>query len=116
MKITLTERAARQIRQQLAIDPQVMGLRISTKNVGCSGFAYTYELATDLAAGEQCFECHGVTLVVPAKDSAALNGACLDFVSDGLKQRFQFDNPNVGNTCGCGESFSLKGNRKEVSA
>jgi len=32
---------------------------------------------------------------------AMLEGACLDFVSEGLKQAFQFDNPNAGHTCGC---------------
>lgn len=45
---------------------------------------------------------------IATPDLARLNGACLDFVTDGLKQSFQFDNPHVGNTCGCGESFSLK--------
>ncbi len=37
-----------------------------------------------------------------------LDGSRIDFVKDGLKQAFAFDNPNVANACGCGESFSLK--------
>ena len=42
------------------------------------------------------------------KNLAVLEGARLDFVTEGLKQAFQFDNPNVAHACGCGESFNLK--------
>jgi iron-sulfur cluster assembly protein len=37
-----------------------------------------------------------------------LNGSNIDFVTEGLKQTFKFDNPNVDSTCGCGESFNVK--------
>jgi iron-sulfur cluster assembly protein len=112
MNITLTEAAARQIRSQIAKRGSGLGLR-----VGCSGFAYTYELADEVRAGEQRFEAHGATLLIAPQNLVTLDGACLDFVADGLKQSFQFDNPNVGNTCGCGESFSLKaGAGKGVAA
>jgi iron-sulfur cluster assembly protein len=37
-----------------------------------------------------------------------MDGAKLDFVKEGLKQTFKFENPNVEATCGCGESFSVK--------
>jgi iron-sulfur cluster assembly protein len=108
MTITLTEAAARQIRSQIAKRGKGLGLRVGVRNVGCSGFAYTYEVADELRADEQRFEDHGATLVIAPQSLATLDGACLDFVTEGLKQSFQFDNPNVGNTCGCGESFSLK--------
>ncbi len=108
MTITLTEAAAKQIRSQIAKRGSGLGLRVGVKNVGCSGFAYTYELADELRAGEQRFEGHDATLLIAPQSLATLDGACLDFVTEGLKQSFQFDNPNVSNTCGCGESFSLK--------
>jgi iron-sulfur cluster assembly protein len=63
---------------------------------------------------EQRIEAFGATLLVATEHLASLDGACLDFVTEGLKQTFQFDNPNVGITCGCGESFSL--NTKKVTA
>lgn len=106
--ITLTQAAARQIRSQIAKRGSGLGLRVGLKSVGCSGFAYTYELADEVRADEQHFEAHGAALLIAPQDLLTLNGACLDYVTDGLKQSFQFDNPNVGNTCGCGESFSLK--------
>jgi len=56
MSITLTEAAARQVRTQLTKRGKGLGLRIGVKNVGCSGFAYTYEIADDLRDGERVFE------------------------------------------------------------
>ncbi|WP_413888533.1 HesB/IscA family protein [Candidatus Aalborgicola defluviihabitans] len=39
---------------------------------------------------------------------SSLDGSNLDYVSEGMKKTFQFDNLNVSSTCGCGESFNLK--------
>ena len=108
MAITLTEAAARQIRTQLAKRGSGLGLRLGVKNVGCSGFAYTYEIADELRAGERVFEDHGASLVVDAKSLAFIDGARFDFVTEGLKQAFKVENPNVDSTCGCGESFNVK--------
>ena len=47
-------------------------------------------------------------MVVDADSLAVLDGSRLDFVKEGLKQMFKFDNPNIDATCGCGESFSVK--------
>ncbi|MDI1246198.1 MAG: iron-sulfur cluster assembly accessory protein [Rhodoferax sp.] len=106
--ITLTPAAAQQIRTQIVKHGSGMGLRVGLKPVGCSGYAYTYALADEVADNEQRIEAHGATVLIATEHLASLDGACLDFVTDGLKQSFQFDNPNVSNTCGCGESFSLK--------
>ena len=108
MAITITENAAKHIRTQLAQRGKGLGLRVGIKKVGCSGFAYTYDFADELRTGDSAFEAHGATLVVAADSLPYLDGARLDFVKDGLKQMFALENPNVDNTCGCGESFSLK--------
>ena len=108
MTITLTESAAKQIRSQIARRGKGLGLRVGVKNVGCSGFAYTYEVADDLRAGDRLFEGHAATLVVDPESLAYLDGARFDFVTLGLKQGFEVENPNVDSTCGCGESFNLK--------
>jgi len=109
MAVTLTDAAAQQIRSQIAKHGSGLGLRAGIKNVGCSGFAYTYEIAETLGADDQVFEHRGARLVVDAASLASIDGACLDYVTEGMKKTFQFDNPNVGSTCGCGESFNLKG-------
>ena len=107
MAITLTESAARQIKNQLARRGKGLGLRVGVKKVGCSGFAYTFDYADEVREGDRLFESHDATIVVAAESLAFLDGSRLNFVKDGLKQMFAFDNPNVDNTCGCGESFSL---------
>lgn len=108
MAITLTESAAKHIQAQLARRGTGLGLRVGVKKVGCSGFAYTFDYADEVRAGEHLFESHDATVVVDADSLSILDGSRLDFVKEGLKQAFAFDNPNVDNTCGCGESFSLK--------
>jgi iron-sulfur cluster assembly protein len=85
-----------------------LALRVGVKTVGCSGLAYTYALADELDGGDVVFEAHAAKLVIDPKSLAMIDGARLDFVTEGHKQSFQFDNPNADSTCGCGESFNLK--------
>ena len=108
MAIQLTENAAKQIQQQLARRGRGIGLRVGVKDVGCSGFGYTYDYADEVRADDRLFEAHDAKLVVDAKSLAVLDGSTLDYVKEGLKQVFKFTNPNVDATCGCGESFSVK--------
>ena len=108
MKIELTESAAKQIQKQLATRGRGIGLRVGVKDVGCSGFGYTYDYADEVKAGDQLFEAHDAKVVVDPKSLEFLDGSTLDYVKEGLKQVFKFTNPNVDATCGCGESFSVK--------
>ncbi|MBA4141667.1 MAG: iron-sulfur cluster assembly accessory protein [Nitrosospira sp.] len=108
MAITLTENAAKQIRKQLARRGKGVALRVGVKKVGCSGFAYTFDYADDVRSGDQIFESWDANVVVDAASLPFLDGSRIDFVRQGLNDSFRFDNPNVDNTCGCGESFSLK--------
>ncbi len=108
MTISLTQAAASQIRNQIAKRGAGIGLRVGVKNVGCSGLAYTYELADEQRIGDQRFEDHDAVLLVDAQSLAAIDGSRLDFTTVGLKQSFEFENPNADSTCGCGESFNLK--------
>ncbi|MBI4195357.1 MAG: iron-sulfur cluster assembly accessory protein [Betaproteobacteria bacterium] len=108
MAIQLTENAAKQIKTQLAKRGHGIGLRVGVKKVGCSGFAYTYDYADAVGTDDRLFESHDTGVVVDAQSLEFLDGSTLDFVKEGLKQVFKFENPNVDATCGCGESFSVK--------
>ncbi len=108
MAITLTENAAKQIRAQLAKRGQGLGLRVGIKKVCCSGFAYTFDYADEVRAGDRLFEAHEAKVMIDAESLAFLDGSRLDFVKEGFKPVFKFENPNVDATCGCGESFSVK--------
>ena len=108
MAIALTERAAKQIQTQLAKRGKGLGLRVGVKKVGCNGFAYTFDYADEVRAGDQLFESHNANVVVDADSLSFLDGSRLDFVKAGFKETFKFDNPNVEGECGCGESFNMK--------
>ena len=112
MAISVTENAAKQIQNQLAKRGKGVGLRVGVKKVGCSGFAYTFEYADEMRLGDRLFEAHDAKLVVDADTLSFLDGSRLDFVKEGFKQAFKFDNPNIDSTCGCGESFNIKQSAK----
>jgi iron-sulfur cluster assembly protein len=114
MAITLTESAAKQIQRQLAKRGKGIALRIGVKKVGCSGLAHTFDYADEIREGDHTFESHDARVVIDADSLSFLDGSRIDFVTEGLKQMFKFDNPNVESECGCGESFNVKA-KAEVS-
>ncbi len=108
MGISLSENAAKQILKKLAKRGKGIALRVGVKKVGCSGFAYTFDYADEIHTDDQLLESHNANVVVDANSLQFLDGSNVDFVREGLNDSFKFDNPNVDNTCGCGESFSMK--------
>ena len=111
MDITITEKAAKQIKTLLSSAPSdTQGLRLSVKTTGCSGNSYKMEYvsAGDDVAGDDIIESSGVRLNIPKMHSWMLIGMTVDFVTDDLgSSRFEFFNPNETGRCGCGESFHV---------
>jgi len=107
MAITLTESAAKHIRQQIEKSGNGVGLRLGVKKSGCSGFAYTMDIAQEVFENDKVFENFGAKLVVDAESLPFLEGTELTYVKEGLGHVFKFNNPNVKNQCGCGESFAV---------
>ena len=108
MAITMTDNAANRIKKVLAnAGTGGMALRVGLKKVGCSGMAYTYDIAQTINAGDQVFEHDGAKLVVDSATFVYLIGSQLDYVREGLKESFKFQNPNEKAACGCGESVSF---------
>jgi len=105
--IALTERAARHVQGWLAGNGGGLGLRVAVKPTGCSGYQYIVEAARQIGSDDSTFDSNGVRVVIDAQSLPYLAGTELDYVRDGLKEGFQFRNPNVRETCGCGESFSV---------
>jgi len=108
MTITLTETAANQIQSQIKKRGKGIALRIGVKTVGCTGLAHTFEVADEIRANDQSFESYGARVLIDVDSMEFLDGSRIDFVTEGLKQMFKFDNPNVESSCGCGESFNVK--------
>ena len=107
MGITMTESAAKQIQKRVEKDSNGIGLRLGVKKSGCSGFAYTFEIAQSLLETDRVFENFGVKLLVAEHDMQFLDGTQVDYVKEGFAQVFKFNNPNVKSACGCGESFAV---------
>ena len=84
-----------------------MGIRLGVRTSGCSGMAYKLEFVDELHDGDIEFDSNGVKVYTDAKSLTYLDGTELDFVREGLNEGFKFNNPNVKNQCGCGESFNV---------
>lgn len=107
MAITLTDKAATHVQNFLAKRGKGVGLRLGVRTSGCSGMAYMLEFVDDLNPDDHTFESHGVKVIVDPKSMPYLDGTELDFTREGLNEGFKFNNPNVKDSCGCGESFNV---------
>ena len=107
MAITLTESAAERVRTFLSKRGRGAGVRLGVKTSGCSGMAYVLEFVDEIQPEDQVFEDHGVKVIIDAKSLVYLDGTELDYGKEGLNEGFKFNNPNVKDSCGCGESFRI---------
>jgi iron-sulfur cluster assembly protein len=107
MTITLTESAADRVKVFLDNRGKGVGLRLGVKTTGCSGMAYIIEFADEIDDDDNVFEDKGVKVLVDPKSLIYLDGTEVDYAKDGLNEGFQFNNPNVKDSCGCGESFTV---------
>lgn len=107
MALSMTESAATHIQKSLSQRGKGVGLRLGVKTNGCSGMAYVLEFADQIEAEDQVFESQGIKIIVDPKSLIYIDGTELDFAREGLNEGFKFNNPNVKNQCGCGESFNV---------
>ena len=107
MSVTVTPKAARQIRKALDQRGGGYGLRVAVKTSGCSGYAYALEFADAAAPEDLVFDSEGVQVLVDAQSLPMVDGTQLDWVREGLNEGFKFNNPNATANCGCGESFAV---------
>jgi iron-sulfur cluster assembly protein len=107
MAITLTDAAADRVKSFLQQRGKGLGLRLGVRTSGCSGMAYVLEFIDELDEGDVVFEAQGVKVVVDPKSMVYIDGTELDFAREGLNEGFKFNNPNVKDECGCGESFNI---------
>lgn len=104
--ITLTERAANQVRtMQAERGSTTSRLRVFVESGGCSGFQYGMSF-DETKPGDTTLQSEGVEMLLDQASLAYLNGSQIDF-DDGLHGKgFEIKNPNAQSTCGCGKSFN----------
>jgi iron-sulfur cluster assembly protein len=105
--ITLSESAADRVSRFLENRGSGFGVRLGVKTSGCSGMAYVLEFVDDVNDDDVVFEDRGVKVIIDQKSMVYLDGTELDYGKEGLNEGFKFNNPNVKDECGCGESFTV---------
>ncbi|GAB6031605.1 hypothetical protein CHUAL_009369 [Chamberlinius hualienensis] len=105
--VVLTQAAVTRIKDLMKDKPEVLGLKITVKERGCSGLSYTMEYAiTKEKLDEEVLQ-DGVRILIDKKAQLTLLGTEMDYVENKLSSEFVFNNPNIKGTCGCGESFTI---------
>jgi iron-sulfur cluster assembly protein len=107
LPVTLSEAAASHIAKFIAKRGKGIGIRLGVRTSGCSGMAYKLEFADAPNPEDIEFVSHGVKVLVDPKSLPYLAGTELDYTKEGLNEGFKFNNPNVKDACGCGESFNV---------
>ena len=105
--ITVTEQAAKKIKQNLDKRGSGIGIRLGVKTTGCSGLAYVLEYVDVAQPGDIIMADKHTNIVVDRKSLSVLDGLEIDYVRQGLNEGFEFRNPNAKDECGCGESFRV---------
>jgi Fe-S cluster assembly protein SufA len=102
--VRLSESAAKRV---AGLTKQGQYFHLSVHPSGCTGFAYEVTLVDTIAEDDLRFESHNTPFYVSLSAMPMLDGTELDFVRQGLNSHFAYNNPNVKNLCGCGESFGV---------
>ena len=82
-------------------------IRLTTKESGCTGFAYVLDLVDQAESNDQVYQFDTVKFAVSIEAKSLISGTEIDIVQEGVNQIVKFNNPNVVAECGCGESFSV---------
>lgn len=108
MAVTLTEAASNRVKKMIEKRGHGIGLKVSTKVSGCAGFAYVVDYADEIEPSDTVFESFGTKIVVDAKSLENIDGMEIDYIQESLlNEGFDFKNPKVKDSCGCGESFTV---------
>jgi iron-sulfur cluster assembly protein len=113
--VTLTPAAARQI-SRLMDRQGSSGLRIGVRKGGCAGMEYTMEFAEGINPMDELVEQDGARVMIAPMAQMFLFGTVIDYETSVLEAGFKFNNPNVAEACGCGESIKFKDQPAEGTA
>ena len=68
---------------------------------------YTMEYVNEISQSDEVIEVDGTKVVIPPTAQMFLFGTVIDYENGLLESGFKFTNPNVSETCGCGESIKF---------
>lgn len=107
--ITLTENAIKHFEKKLKLENKSF-IRLSTKESGCTGFAYILDFIEAPSPEDTLVAIQpNFTLAVAKSSLPLVQNTEIDYVTEGLNGVLKYNNPNVTDACGCGESFAVNG-------
>ena len=104
--IFLTPRAVSQIKSLMS-NSDAIALRVGVKKGGCAGMEYTIEYVSELDKNDELIEQDGARVLIAPMAQMFLFGTEIDYETSLLESTFKFNNPNVSEACGCGESIKF---------
>lgn len=104
--VSITSAAATQISKLMTKDGH-QGLRIGVKKGGCAGMEYTMDFVTEVDPMDEVVEADGARVMIAPMAQMFLFGTEIDYTVSLLEAGFSFNNPNVTESCGCGESIKF---------
>ncbi|MBD13215.1 iron-sulfur cluster assembly accessory protein [uncultured Roseovarius sp.] len=104
--VSMTPAAVAQITRLMQRDGH-QGLRIGVKKGGCAGMEYTMDYVTEIDPHDEVIEQDGARVLIAPMAQMFLFGTEIDYKTSLLESGFVFNNPNVTEACGCGESIKF---------
>lgn len=104
--VTMTPAAIAQISRLMARDGS-QGLRIGVKKGGCAGMEYTMEYVSEVNPHDEVIREGDAVVMIAPMAQMFLFGTEIDYEVSLLEAGFKFNNPNVVDACGCGESIKF---------
>jgi iron-sulfur cluster assembly protein len=112
--IHITETAAKaMVTTCKSADTEVAGMRLSLLKQGCTGYAYSFDFIDSVNEDDHLFQSFeliedGYVLAVADEILPKLDGMTIDYSTKNFITTYEFINPNVDNSCGCGSSVNFK--------
>lgn len=108
-EITFSDSAIKHVLSYLAKNSLHRGIRLSVKKTGCSGLSYVVDYVEEPVDGDMVLPLAADYMLCVDKSSYPfLKNMQVDYVKQGLNNKFVFNNPNQKGQCGCGESFTVE--------
>lgn len=105
--ITLTDSAIRHFESKQKAQPEKI-IRFSTKVSGCTGYAYVLDMVDVPSETDEVIQfSDSLSIAIAAQARDLLRNTEIDYVKEGVNGVLKYNNPNVVNECGCGESFNV---------
>ena len=106
--MTMTDAAAARVREVVESKDDVLGVRVGIKKGGCAGMEYTMEFVDEADKNDEIVDQDGARVMIAPMAQMFLFGTEIDYQTSLLESGFHFNNPNVADACGCGESIKFK--------